>query len=159
DPTSGRNFPSVATAQDAASRTAAAALSNGQAGLLINSSNNRVGGNNPGLRNVIENNFRDVVIQRDLTAPIPSQSGTGNLLQNNFILDATEEGVYVTASNNTIGEALQGGGNVISGNGTVGVHVANVAGQPDVQGNNLLGNEIGTDIGTLSPSYPRGAFP
>src|SRR5262249_55521151 len=39
DPTNGRNFPSVATAQDAPSRAAAAALSNGQAGILINSSN------------------------------------------------------------------------------------------------------------------------
>ena len=122
-------------------------LSNG-VGLLITSSNNRAGGNNPGLRNVIANNGVGVQIQ--------TAGGTGNLIQNNFILSNAREGVYVASSNNTIGEALKGGGNVISGNGAEGVLIT---GGPDVQGNGLFGNEIGTDLGIKGGVRPRGLDP
>src|SRR5262249_22216488 len=49
------------------------------------------------------------------------------------------------SSNNTIGEALAGGGNDISSNGAAGVEVT---GGPGVQGNNIVGNNIGTEVGT-----------
>ncbi|WP_406695704.1 Calx-beta domain-containing protein [Singulisphaera sp. Ch08] len=136
DPTNGRNFPT--------------GLSNGQSGLYITSSNNRVGGNNPGLRNVIAGNQVGVTIS--------GAGGTGNLLQNNYILDNVNQGVLVSSSNNTIGEALVGGGNIISGNGTQGVKVT---GGPDVQGNLIVGNDIGTDmgVGTGATKRPKGLDP
>ncbi len=133
DPTNGRNFP--------------AGLSNGQSGLFISSSNNRVGGNNPSLRNVIAGN--------DVGVTISGAGGTGNLLQNNFILDNRNQGVLVSSSNNTIGEALAGGGNIISGNGSQGVKVT---GGPDVQGNLIVGNDIGTDMG-VGNVRPKGLDP
>lgn len=133
DPVNGRNFSS--------------GLGNGQSGLLITSSNNRVGGNNPGLRNVIAGNLVGVTIS--------GAGGTGNLLQNNFILDNQNQGVLIASSNNTIGEALVGGGNVISGNGSQGVKIT---GGPNVQGNILVGNEIGTDMG-IGLVRPKGIDP
>lgn len=135
DPVNGRNFPGGPS------------LSNG-VGLTITASNNRIGGNNPGLRNVIANNGVGVRID--------TSNGTGNLLQGNFILDNTAQGVYVSASNNTIGEALAGGGNVISGNGAEGVLIT---GGANVQGNNLLGNLIGTDMGIKGGARPKGIDP
>ncbi|MFO0953902.1 MAG: Calx-beta domain-containing protein [Isosphaeraceae bacterium] len=120
-------------------------LGNGVAGVKITSSNNRIGGNNPGLRNVIAGNGVGVILT--------GTGGTGSLIQNNFILANAQQGVYVASSNNTIGEALKGGGNVISGNGAQGVLIT---GGPDVQGNNVLGNEIGTDLGTVNSVIPRG---
>ncbi|MGE3819499.1 MAG: hypothetical protein AB7I30_08690, partial [Isosphaeraceae bacterium] len=134
DPINGRNF------------AGGAALRNG-VGLSITSSNNRIGGNTPGLPNVIANNGVGVRIDKPF--------GTGNLLQGNFILDNVAQGVYVSSSNNTIGEALTGGGNVISGNGAQGVLIT---GGADVQGNNLLGNLIGTDIGVVGSNPPKGLW-
>jgi CSLREA domain-containing protein len=129
DPTSGRNFP-VGPGNGVATN---------QPGILITSSNNRVGGNNPSLRNVIVGN--------GIGVEIATSTGTGNLLQGNFILDNAQQGVLVTSSNNTIGEALKGGGNYISGNGQQGVEIT---GGPPSQGNLVVGNFIGTDIGTLT---------
>jgi len=126
------------------------------AGVKISSSNNRVGGNTPPLRNVIFGNAVGVA----LIAP----GGTGNLIQGNFILDNQQQGVLVLSSNNTIGEALDPlgpkfpgteGGNVISGNGAEGVKIS---GGPTIQGNRILGNQIGTDIGNtrVTPSLLSG---
>ncbi|MFO0908858.1 MAG: Calx-beta domain-containing protein [Isosphaeraceae bacterium] len=106
------------------------------AAVQISSSNNRPRRGNPGLRNVFANSGVGVYLY--------GPSGTGNLVQNNFILHNQAEGVRVESSNNTIGEALDGGGNVISGNGTQGVLIT---GGPNVQGNMVLGNLIGTDLG------------
>ncbi len=66
--------------------------------------------------------------------------------------------MLVSSSNNTIGEALTGGGNVISGNGQQGVEIT---GGPTAQGNQILGNDIGTDIGsgTGATAQPAGVNP
>ena len=63
--------------------------------------------------------------------------------------------MLVRSSNNTIGEALTGGGNVIAGNGATGVLIT--AG-PTVQGNQLLGNFIGTDLGTADGLIVKGTI-
>jgi hypothetical protein len=125
-------------------------LGNGGAGLLVMSSNNRFGGNTPGLRNVIYGNSVGV--------SLTGTGATGNLIQGNFILDNANQGVLVASSNNTIGEALKGGGNDIAGNGGAGVEIT---GGPDIQGNNIVGNDIGTDIGfgTGSSAIPLGVGP
>ncbi len=116
-------------------RTYPTGLGNGE-GIVITSSNNHVGGTNPSLRNVIADNTVGISIS--------GAQGTGNLVEDNFILDNAQQGVLVASSNNTIGEALTGGGNIISGNGQQGVEIT---GGPGVQGNQILGDEIGTDIG------------
>jgi len=131
-------------------------LGNTGAGVKISSSNNRVGGNTRNLGNVIFGNGVGV----SLIAP----GGTGNLIQGNFILDNMQQGVLVLSSNNTIGESLDPaglqlpgteGGNVISGNGAEGVKIS---GGPTIQGNRIMGNLIGTDIGNsrVSPAIPSG---
>ncbi|SIO60832.1 Calx-beta domain-containing protein [Singulisphaera sp. GP187] len=133
---------------------------NGQSGVSITSSNNRVGGNTPGLRNVIAGN-------KAVGISISKQEGTGNLVQGNAILDNVFQGVLVLSSNNTIGEALAGGGNVISGNGAQGVMILGPDGPnpstPDaeIQGNQILGNVIGADISYLSNDalIPKGMNP
>ena len=124
---------------------------NSGSGILVTSSNNFVGGNNPGLRNVIA--FNGVGVRID------TATGTGNLIQNNFILQNTNQGVYVTSSNNVIGEAQTGGGNVISGNGAQGVLIQNPSGGGTVQGNAVLGNEIGTGLGNIAGTITRGETP
>ena len=133
DPTTGRSYGVASNSGD---------------GVLVTSSNNRVGGNNPGLRNIIS--YNDVGVRIDTTL------GTGNLIQNNFILRNVNQGVYVTSSNNVIGEALKGGGNVISGNGAQGVLIKNPVGGTAIQGNYVVGNEIGTDLGNIAGTITRG---
>jgi hypothetical protein len=130
-------------------RTYPTGLGNG-IGLLITASNNRVSGNNPSLRNVIADNTIGVSIS--------GPQGTGNLIQNSFILDNAQQGVLVASSNNTIGEALTGGGDVISGNGAQGVEITGGSG---VQGNQIVGDDIGSDIGfgTSSNEIPIGVDP
>lgn len=113
-------------------------------GVSITSSNNRLGGNNPTLENVIANNTIGLTIS--------TVHGTGNLIQNNNILDNVQQGVLVSSSNNTIGEALSGGGNTISGNGLQGLLITGVG----AQGNQVAGNNIGTDLGIVNGVRPKG---
>jgi len=136
------NFIGTSTVSPTNDRDFPTGLGNGASGVYITSSNNRVGGNTPGIRNVIFGN--------DVGVTLDGPGSTGNLIQGNFILDNDNQGVLVRASNNTIGEALKGGGNVISGNGAQGVKIT---GGPNNQGNQLLGNVIGADIG-----YQNGAL-
>ncbi len=113
-------------------------LANG-VGIIISSSNNRIGGTLPLDRNVIQGNEDAGVI---LSGPL----GTGNLVEGNYILDNAADGVRITTSNNFIGEAIgdgpAGGGNIISGN-LWGVLISG----PDATGNIIVNNEIGTDVG------------
>ena len=128
-------------------------------GIRITASNNRVGGDTPGLPNVIANNGFDVNGNSvgGVGILIDTQSGTGNLIQGNAILHNATEGVLVKSSNNTIGEALLGGGNVIGGNLAQGVLITGTA-DPTVQGNNLWGNLIGTELGTSDGKILKGTI-
>ncbi len=138
DPTNGRYF----TVLDPAG------LSNSVAGVEITSSNNRVGGNTPGAFCVIANNGYDASGNSvgGVGLLITGQGGTGNIIEGNGIFSNAAQGILLESSNNTIGEALAGGGNSIAGNGADGVLIT---GGPDVQGNGLLGNYIGTMFGTV----------
>ena len=131
DPTYGRFFT--------ADPSARAIVSNALGGIQITSSNNRVGGNSPGLSVIIANNGFDSS-GGSLGGPgllIDTPGGTGNLIQNNGIFSNAGAGVFVRSSNNTIGEALPGGGNSIGGDGLL--------------GNSIFGN-IGHSL-PLSPGY------
>jgi hypothetical protein len=124
---------------------------NGQ-GIRVSGPNNRIGGTFASERNVIQGN-------RDAGVLLQGAAGTGNLVEGNFILDNAGDGVRITTSNNFVGEAIGpgpgGGGNVISGN----LRGVLIQGIP-AQGNILLNNEIGTDVGIFGASPPvRGLTP
>ncbi len=122
-------------------------------GIVIDSPNNVVGGSSPSFRNVIEGNTGDGVI-------LYGTQGTGNSLGSNFILDNGGDGVLVLSASNRIGQAVgqgpSGGGNVISGNRGNGVHILG----PSAQGNSIVSNEIGTQVGLAGLVFPiRGTQP
>ena len=131
-------------------------------GLRITSSNNRIGGNTPGLPNVIANNGYDAsgnanpATAAGVGVLLDTTGGTGNLLQGNVIVNNANQGVFIRSSNNTIGEALTGGGNVISDNGGAGIEIT---GGSTVQGNAVVGNFIGTDLGSSDGTIVIGQIP
>ncbi len=122
-------------------------------GLLIDSSNNLIGGTTPPDRNVIEGNSGDGVI-------FYGSQGTRNTLASNFILDNGGDGVLAMSANNQIGEATaqgpSGAGNVISGNQGNGVYILG----PSARGNVVVSDEIGTQVGLSGLIVPiRGTQP
>jgi hypothetical protein len=127
-------------------------LANG-VGIAISSSNNRIGGTTPPTRNIIQGNNADGVT-------LSGAGGTGNVVEGNYILDNGDNGISITTSNNYIGEAIGagpgGGGNIISGNGNNGVFIHGIP----AQGNVIVNNEIGTDVGIAGLTTPiRGMRP
>ncbi len=123
------------------------ALGNGIAGVFIrlDASDNVIGGNTPGARNLISGNDRVGVWLWDADT-------TGNQVLGNYIgtaatgtkaLGNREAGVVVGdgASANVIGGNTPGAGNLISGNGECGVWLQDAG----TTGNQVLGNTIGAD--------------
>jgi uncharacterized protein (DUF2141 family) len=117
--------------------------------ILQNASNNTIGGNTAGARNIISgNNAFGVVIQNN---PATSNVATGNRVLGNFIgtdvngtadLGNTLTGVLVQdAAGNTIGGTAAGDRNIISGNDGFGVQILNA----NATLNSVLGNYIGTN--------------
>lgn len=114
--------------------------------------NNTIGGTVPQARNLISGNLCD-----GLTISGPGSGG--NLIQGNYIgtnaagtgavpnaVNAGGGGVRIVAPNTTLGGTGAGAGNVISGNIEDGVEIP----RPDMTGNVVRGNLIGTDVtGTL----------
>ncbi len=131
----------------------AAALGNALDGVAIGygATNNTVGGNTSGTRNLISGNG-------DAGLWLQNTGTSGNHIVSNYIgtdvsgtvpLGNLGDGVFIGfgASNNVIGGTTPGVGNLISGNGDGGVHLQN----PGTTGNQILGNFIGTDgYGTAS---------
>jgi CSLREA domain-containing protein len=125
--------------------TGSNAAGNAQAGVVVLSPNNMIGGALPCTGNVISGNANGIYLA----------GATGNQVQGNIIgPDASGtkalgnfNGLFVTAgaNNNTIGGAVAGAGNVISSNGNAGIFLQSVS------GTQVQGNYIGTDIsGTRS---------
>src|SRR5437870_4191148 len=118
---------------------------------LLNSPNNRIGGEDAGTRNVISGNG-GVGIQ------IEGASATDNVVQGNFIgtsrdgnqaLGNTGSGVFITnsSSKNRIGGTTPSARNIISGNLQYGILMT---GSGNTRENQVQGNYIGTDVsGTL----------
>ena len=126
--------------------TGATALPNHDDGVdIFSGSDNLIGGDAPGKRNVISGNVEDGVriVHR----------ATGNVVSGNYIgVDASgvaaipnnRHGVYIGggARNNVIGGNTEGERNVISGNGHAGVWIGGDL--PEItSGNTVLGNYIG----------------
>ena len=127
--------------------TGATALPNKWDGVDIvgGATDNIVGGETPGARNLISGNG-------DTGVWIEGESTTGNRIQGNFIgtdsagtraISNTVDGVvlYLGAKNNLVGGDTPGAGNLISGNGRVGINI-----NEDCSGNRVLGNTVGTDV-------------
>jgi hypothetical protein len=142
----------------------AADLGNSRNGVIVSSlvsgggpsaSGNRIGGTDPGARNVISGNDANGI-------SIVAENGgaSGNLVQGNYIgtdasgsfdLGNSLSGVELsrasasgsTAASNSIGGTEPGAGNVISGNSLDGVTI--VGWNASGEGNLVQGNYIGTD--------------
>ena len=123
------------------------ALGNTGDGIFIadGASNNTIGGEAAGARNIISGNFVDGIWLGD-------PGTTGNLIQGNFIgtdvsgtsaLGNLRLGVAIasSASNNIIGGPTSGTRNVISSNEAEGILLQDLG----TAGNQVLGNYIGTD--------------
>ena len=122
-------------------------LGNTRDGVVITggASNNVIGGDTAGERNVIAGNDDDGVAL---------EGATGNVIRGNYIgtdaggttaLGNADFGMYIGdgAQSNTIGGTAAGEGNVISNSGRDGIYVAG----SDTAGNVIAGNSIGTDAG------------
>jgi photosystem II stability/assembly factor-like uncharacterized protein len=120
--------------------TGTASRPNSRGILLINSSNNLIGGTTASARNVISGNRFDGI----------ELSGNNNLIQGNYIgtnaagtaaIGNETSGVGIASSlftNNVIGGTAAGAGNLISGN--------NLGIKADGTGTLIQGNRIGTDV-------------
>jgi hypothetical protein len=125
-----------------------AARGNGQAGVLVRSANNFVGGTTAGEGNVISgNNFAGI--------DVVGSAASGNTIQGNFIgtnalgtgdLGNANNGIHVNGSpNTTIGGSVIGARNVISGNDYAGIEVGGItATNTTIQGNYIGTNAEGT---------------
>jgi parallel beta-helix repeat protein len=128
--------------------TATGALANARDGIFMDgASRNVVGGIMAAARNIISGN-------RGNGVAILGTGSTANLIQGNYIgTDGTGThalgnggagvGVHLGASNNLIGGTTAGASNLLSGN-LAGVFLG--GGAPDVSGNVVAGNYIGTDV-------------
>ena len=126
------------------------ALPNGGDGIVIESSGNQIGGNQPTLRNIISGNAKAGIVINGVAA-------SNNVIEGNFVgttLNGTKavpnvgDGIRVVgAPNNRIGSDTESTArNVISGNGGSGVTLS----QAGVSGTLVVGNYIGiASNGTL----------
>jgi hypothetical protein len=106
-----------------------------QAGVIVDTTNNLIGGTIGGARNVIAGSTDAGVILYGTNG----SSGQGDLVEGNSILNNGGDGVLVLSANNVVGGALSGAGNQISGNGGSGVDILG----PSASGNIVAGNTIG----------------
>jgi hypothetical protein len=128
--------------------TGATAMPNGK-GIVINSSNNIIGGTSTpprsaaGAGNLISGNTGDGIL-------IQGASATGNTIEGNYIgtvlagtsaLANGTNGVEIQSASNTVGGTTTGTGNVISGNTGDGILITGAA----ATGTMVQGNFIGTD--------------
>ncbi len=129
-----------------------AAIDMNSAGIgLADASNNIIGGNVTGARNVISGNGIGIYIVDD------DETSTGNVVLGNYIgtdvtglLDVGNDvGVAILAGGNTLGETVEGR-NIISGNNAIGVVISDFHGEPGT-GNVVQSNYIGTDATGSSP--------
>ncbi len=114
--------------------------------IIIDASNNTIGGTLTTDRNVISGNNDDGITI--------SETGTGNVVLGNLIglnaagnaaLPNADDGISVSAPSNIIGGAAVGAGNYISANLGDGIEILN-SGLPAATGNQVMGNTIGRDL-------------
>jgi titin len=142
-----------------------------QAGVIIFTSGNTVGGTTAATRNVISGNDVAGIL-------LGGSDASGNLVEGNYIGTAADgvtplpnsgSGVLISeqAQDNTVGGTAAGAGNVIAFNGDAGVLVGGAAGSRAgdqagvgnaVLGNSIFGNAgLGIDLGPDDGVTPNGA--
>ncbi len=135
------------------------ALGNGNAGVMIETSGNTIGGTTLEARNIISGNLEGVTFPDDPNA-------TDNYILGNFIgtdVNGTTAlsnsvGILLLASGNTIGGSNENAGNLISGNTNSGINIEFVGGV-EASNNTIIGNFIGTDVnGTAALSNNEGIY-
>jgi titin len=124
--------------------------------LILDASQNIVGGTSPAARNVLSGNIVGVNIS--------NFDASGNVVEGNFIgtnangvaAVPNQTGVYINSSpSNIIGGSTPGAGNLISGNTVSGVNIYGTL----TSGNLVQGNLIGTDVtGTAAIPNSSGVF-
>ncbi|MBI3465154.1 MAG: right-handed parallel beta-helix repeat-containing protein, partial [Planctomycetes bacterium] len=123
--------------------TGTARLGNFDGVYITDHSGEVIGGTGPGEGNVISGNTRFGVA-------ITGTFATQNIVQGNFIgtnaagtaAVGNSAGVFIESSDNQVGGTTPSARNVISGNSSVGVQITG----PNVTGNVVQGNFIGTDV-------------
>ncbi|WP_169978199.1 beta strand repeat-containing protein [Tautonia rosea] len=119
-------------------RDGSAAVANSDGVIVMNSSNNTIGGTGPSVRNLISGNLEVGVRLTSIAFDEPRAPASGNLVAGNFIgTDATgnaalanRQGIFIYgAAGNQIGLGSftdpNGGGNLLSGNREVGLQILN----------------------------------
>jgi len=127
--------------------TGASDLGNKTCGIWIGggAKDNRIGGSNPGERNIISGNGGGIGING---AGTDSNTVVGNYIGTDITgtadLGNSGDGISITngAQNNIIGGSNPGEGNLISGNGWNGITIADSS----TAGNIVIGNYIGVDV-------------
>ena len=129
-------------------RSGTARLGNGHGIQILNAAGNRIGGSQPGERNVISGNETSGIIISG------NRNARFNTVQGNFIgtdiggtsgLGGQQDGVWIGdgASGNLIGGASSEEANLISGNDQYGITITS----SETDSNRVIGNRIGTDAG------------
>lgn len=131
-------------------------------GVLVDGSNNLIGGLTPAERNIISGNGGDYIHSLEANVTL---MGSSNIVQGNYIgLDVTgtqkiwggsqlrANGVYTEGANHLIGGTEPGAGNVISGVDTA-IYMGTKTGTGSSQNgsNTVQGNLLGTDVTGLIP--------
>jgi parallel beta-helix repeat protein len=114
--------------------SSASGLGNSGNGIVVNDSENTLGGTTSGATNFIYNNGGDGILV--------NSGANGTLIEGNRIVSNTLNGVEISSIGNTIGGTTTGARNLISFNGQDGVLLNNGATNDFVQG-----DFIGTDSG------------
>lgn len=126
-----------------------AAIANSQMGISVQTSNNTIGGNTAGARNIISGNTQAGILIDPLGGNI-----TGNTIKGNYIglntngngaLANGQAGITIqngTITNTAIGGVNAGEGNVISGNTGAGIAINNTG----TTGTTIYGNTIGLQV-------------
>jgi hypothetical protein len=122
------------------------ALGNGADGVIVFSANNTIGGGAMGAGNVISANAKNGIEIADNTASGNTITGNsiGTDLTGSTILGNGGNGVLVYSANNVIGGTDASALNLISGNAGNGIDL-------DGNGNQVLGNRIGTNLSGSEP--------
>ncbi|SIO06103.1 hypothetical protein SAMN05444166_2250 [Singulisphaera sp. GP187] len=151
--------------------TGTASVPNFQGVVMLGSAQNLIGGDTPGMGNLISGNasvgiqiFNDATVFNGQPMFNPPGVATGNVIQGNLIgTDAlgtgrlgNAQGIFVNdASGNLIGGSTPGAGNVISGNRSIGIQILG----DNATNNAILGNFIGTNrVGTRGLGNSFGVF-